>query len=335
MSSRRLRRATLAGALAAMIAAPAAGCSSGEDRGTAETAGRTLRIAGSDTMRILAERWGEAFSETSPGVEVSVEGGGSGRGIAALLNGATDLANASRPMREREKVLLIQGQSKTAREVPVALDALAVFVHPDNPVRALSIAQLRGIYTGEITRWDEVGGTDRAIEVYNRDEASGTYAYFQDHVLEGASYTESARVIAETATIIEAVEGDPGGIGYGGIAYVEKGVNALAVSAADGGEPVPPTPEAAVSGRYPLSRILYVYGAGPPGDLVGAYLDFVRSEAGERIVEEVGYYPLPEALPDAAGDDAPEAADAPAAAAEGEAPPSGEGDVAPAPGAGG
>jgi phosphate transport system substrate-binding protein len=281
-----------------------AACGGGEsDRADkAEASGQVLRVEGSDTMLYLSREWATAYESAHMEVDVRVEGGGSGRGIAALLNGDADLANASRPMREREKFLLMQGRSKTAREFPVALDALAVFVNRDNPVQSLTIDQLRRIYVGELTNWREVGGPDLAITVYNRDEASGTYAYFQDHVLDGAAYTDQAEVIPETAKIIEAVKDQKGGIGYGGIAYVEEAhgtVHGVDVASAEDGVPIAPTMENAVHGLYPLARLLYVYSAGTPTALQEDFLDFVRSARGQKIIEEVGYYPLPDRLPEA------------------------------------
>ncbi len=260
----------------------------------ATPAGRaTLTIKGSDTMVILAQRWAEAFMAESPDVAVQVSGGGSGTGIAALINGTTELANASRPMKDREKAQLQQARGRDAHETAVALDALAVYVQRDNPVQSLTLAQLKGIFRGQITRWSELGGPARPLILYSRANNSGTYAYFKEHVLEDEDFATTAQTLPGTAAVINAVSRDVNGIGYGGIAYAE-GVRTIPVSR-EGEAPVEPTLANATSGRYPLARYLYVYTAGAPSGLAARYLEFVLSPAGQRIVEGVGYYPLPSA----------------------------------------
>jgi phosphate transport system substrate-binding protein len=253
---------------------------------------RTITIKGSDTMVILAQRWAEEFMAQSPGSVVEVSGGGSGTGVAALMNGTTDVATASRAMKEHERTQLQQARDVQAVETPVALDALAVYVHRDHPVRHLTMDQLRGIYRGRIRRWDEVGGPARPIVLYSRENNSGTYVYFKDVVLGGMDFDAYTQTLPGTAAVIHAVSKDPTGIGYGGIAYTE-GVRVLALS--DGaGEPTMPTPEAALTGRYPLARPLHLYTAGPAQGLAGDFIAFALSPEGQRVVEGTGYYPLPE-----------------------------------------
>lgn len=268
--------------------APAEGTAQGEGR---RGAGNTLTVKGSDTMVILAQRWAEGFMRDNEGVSVQVSGGGSGTGIAALLNGTTDLANASRPMKDSERAQLQERRGKTAHETRVALDALAVYLHDDNPVQQLTVEQLRKIYRGEITNWSEVGGPDRGIVLYGRENNSGTYAYFKEHVLDDLDFAPRTQTLPGTAAVINAVARDPGGIGYGGIAYAE-GVHTIKLAEGDG-EPVEPTMENATSGRYPLSRYLHVYSAGEPSGLAARFLEFALSEKGQELVEGVGYYPLP------------------------------------------
>jgi phosphate transport system substrate-binding protein len=253
---------------------------------------RTVTVKGSDTMVILAQRWAEAFMAAHPGTTVQVSGGGSGTGVAALINGTTDVANASRRLKEPEREQLRKRRNTEAVEVPVALDALAVYAHRDSPVRSLTMDQLRRIYRGEITRWDEVGGPDQAIVLYSRENNSGTYVYFKDEVLGGMDFAVHTQTLPGTAAVINAVSKDRTAIGYGGIAYSED-VRVLDL-VVDDGEPVAPTLENAVSGRYPLARPLYVYTAASPSRAMADYIAFLLSPEGQRVVEGVGYYPLPE-----------------------------------------
>jgi len=280
--------------------------------GAAEAPGATtLTIKGSDTMVILAQRWAEGFMAANAGMTLQVSGGGTGTGIAALINGTADLANASRPMKDRERAQVLERRGGEAHETRVALDALAVYVQAASPIQSLTIPQIRGIFRGQITNWNQVGGPDHEIILYSRENNSGTYAYFKEHVLEDMDFAANVQTLPGTAAVINAISRDPFGIGYGGIAYSE-GARAIRV-AAEGGEPVEPNLANATSGAYPLSRFLYVYTAGAPTGIAQRYIDFVLSPAGQSIVEGVGYYPLPR-------DAAAPAAAAPAAAPEAAAP---------------
>lgn len=251
----------------------------------------TLTIKGSDTMVILAQKWAQAFMKANPGKVVQVSGGGSGTGIAALLNGTADLADASRPMKDKEKKQLVKRRGAQAQEFRVALDALAVYVPAASKVTSLTIPQLKKIFRGQAKNWKEVGGEDRPIILYSRENNSGTYAYFKEHVLDNEDFAATAQTLPGTAAVINAVSKDPGGIGYGGIGYA-KGVRTIDVAPA-GGEPVKPSMANATSGKYPLSRYLNIYSAGEPTGVAKEYLDFVLSPKGQEIVEGVGYYPLP------------------------------------------
>lgn len=252
--------------------------------------GATLSVKGSDTMVILAQRWAEGYMATHEGTAVQVSGGGSGTGIAALLGGTADIANASRPMNDRERASLSADRHAEAHETRVALDALAVYVHQDNAIPSLTMAQLSSIFRGQVTNWSEVGGPDRPIVLYSRENNSGTYAYFKEHVLHGGDFAAQAQTLPGTAAVINAISHDPNGIGYGGIGYAE-GVRVLPVS--NGGEPIPPTMQNALSGSYPISRYLFMYTAGEPSGLAADFLTWVVSPEGQALVEQAGYYPLP------------------------------------------
>jgi phosphate transport system substrate-binding protein len=225
------------------------------------------------------------------GAQVQVSGGGTGTGIASLLAGTADVANASRPMNDRERVTLSNDRHVEAHETRVALDALAIYVHTENPIASLSMEQLASIYRGQVTRWSEVGGPDRPIVLYSRENNSGTYAYFKEHVLGNMDFAVTAQTLPGTAAVINAVSRDVGGIGYGGIGY-GQGVRTVPLVGRDGA-PIQPTLENATSGEYPLSRFLFVYTAGEPTGLAADFLAFVTSEQGQRLVEQAGFYPLP------------------------------------------
>lgn len=254
-------------------------------------ASSTLTIKGSDTMVILAQKWAQAFMSANPGRVLQVSGGGSGTGVAALINGTADLANASRPIKDKERKQLSKRRGVEAHEFRVALDSLAVYVPAANKIESLTILQLKKIFRGQTTNWKDVGGEDREIVLYSRENNSGTYAYFKEHVLDNEDFAATAQTLPGTAAVINAVSKDPAGIGYGGIAYAE-GVRTVKV-AAEGSKPVEPSMENATSGTYPLSRFLNIYSAGEPSGVAKEYLDFVLSDEGQKVVEGVGYYPLP------------------------------------------
>lgn len=256
-----------------------------------QATGKTLTIKGSDTMVILAQTWAQAFMKAEPGSVLQVSGGGSGTGVAALINGTADLANASRAMKDKEKAQLKTRRNAEAVEFRVALDALAVYVQADNKIESLTVPQLKKIFRAQVTNWKDVGGPDKPIVLYSRENNSGTYAYFKEHVLENEDFAATAQTLPGTSAVINAISKDPNGIGYGGIAYA-KGVRAIKV-APEGAEAVEPTMENATSGRYPLARFLHIYSAGQTTGVGKAFLDFVLSESGQKIVEGVGYYPLP------------------------------------------
>lgn len=256
--------------------------------------GKNITIKGSDTMVILGQKWAEVFMQKNSSVSVQVTGGGSGTGIAALINGTTDIAESSRPMRDAEKESTKTRRGKDVLELPVAVDGLAVYVHEVNPLTEISIPQLKGIYTGLVKNWKEVGGNDERIILYSRENNSGTYAYFKEHVLENADFFPTAQTLPGTAAVINAVSKDRRGIGYGGIAY-GKGIKHLRVKKDEKSPAIEPSMDNVLQGKYPISRFLFWYFAGLPQGDAKKLADWVVSKDGQQVVENVGYYPLNEA----------------------------------------
>ena len=254
----------------------------------------TVTIKGSDTMVILGQRFAEEYMRQNPNVVIQVNGGGSGTGIAALINGTVDLAQSSRPMKPGEKEDVEKRRNATLHETAVALDALAVFVHETNPVKDLTIDQLAQIYTGKVTNWNEVGGADAPIVLYGRENSSGTYEYFKEHVLDKADFAPRVQTLAGTAAVINAVARDRNGIGYGGIAYAQ-GVRAIGVKKDAGSPAVEPTEENVANGTYPISRYLYFYWIDSASPQAQQFVNWAVSPDGQKLVENVGYFPLSEA----------------------------------------
>ncbi len=255
--------------------------------------GRNITVKGSDTLVILGQRWAEVFMSKNPGLTIQVTGGGSGTGIAALINGTTDICEASRPMKDAEKADAKAKRGKDVIELPVAVDGLAVYVNEANPITELTLAQIKSIYTGAVKNWKDVGGSDQKIILYSRENNSGTYVYFKEHVLENGDYYPTAQTLPGTAAVINAVAKDPRGVGYGGIAY-GKGIKHLNIKKDANSPAVAPTMENVLAAKYPISRYLYWYVAGQPQGDAAKLVDWVYSKEGQEIVEKVGYYPLTE-----------------------------------------
>ena len=290
------RTTTLQTLLAAGIALLIIACGGGE-RPAAE-GGRAARpkpvtVKGSDTMVILGQRIAEEYMKQTPTAMVQVTGGGSGTGIAALINGTVDLAQASRSMTDEEKQQVAQNRGAAVVERPVAIDALAVFIHGGNPVESLTIDQIKQIYQGKITNWRDVGGSDAEIILYGRESSSGTYDYFREHVLSKEDFAPRVQTLQGTAAIINAVSKDTAGIGYGGFAYASD-VKLIPIGA-EGKAPVAPSAETVASGEYPLARFLYYYYTENPSEALQAFVDFSLSAEGQAVVDKVGYFPLNEA----------------------------------------
>ena len=250
-----------------------------------------ITVKGSDTMVILGQRWAEEYMGAHPKATIQVTGGGSGTGISALINGTTEICQASRPMSAAEKEKLRDRYATVGVEIPVARDGLSVYVNASNPLSEITMDQLKLIFTGKVTNWKELGGPDGKIVVYSRENSSGTYVFFKEHVLKNADYTVRAQSMPGTAAVVNAVAKEKFGIGYGGAAYA-KGIKVLKVKQ-DAGSPAVTADEAHVKdGSYPLSRPLFFYLRNKPTGDVGAFVDWVLSAAGQTIVTKVGYYPV-------------------------------------------
>lgn len=269
-----------------------AACGGGGERREGAPAGsnKPLTIKGSDTMVILGQRLAEEYMKASPGTVVQVNGGGSGTGIAALINGTVDLAQSSREMKDDEKAKVKQARGSDVVETPVALDALGVFVHSASPVQSLTVAQVKDIYQGKVKNWSEVGGPNATIVLYGRESSSGTYDYFREHVLEKGDFAPNVQTLQGTAAIINAVGQDRNGIGYGGIAYAKE-VRPIAIAAA-GAQPVAPTEATVADGTYPLSRKLYFYYYGNAPERVTKFAQWTLTPEAQALVTKVGYFPL-------------------------------------------
>lgn len=272
-----------------------AAASTGPDTGRKSV----IQNKGSDTLVNLALAWAERYREVDPGVSIAVTGGGSGTGIAALINGTVDIANASRKMKENE-VVAAQENGIEPVEFTVAVDALAVIVNPDNPVSQLTIDQLSDIFTGRVTNWKELGGYDAPIVILSRETNSGTHVYFLEEVVRKGE-KENRDIFASQTLLMPSSQGitseirrNPNAIGYDGLGYVTEHEKTIAVAVTADGPFVQPTVETGADGSYPIARGLYMYTAGEPGEIMGEYLDWVMGAEGQEIVAELGFVPLPQ-----------------------------------------
>lgn len=250
-----------------------------------------IKIKGSDTVLPLTQKESETFLKKNPGSRITVTGGGSGVGIAAFLDGTTDVAMSSRKIKMSEK-LKLQDVGKSYKEQIIAFDALSIIVHPSNKINQLTREQLEGIFTGKITNWKEVGGDDLKIVAYSRESSSGTYEFFKEHVLKNKNYGSSLLMMPATGAIVQSVSQTKGAIGYVGLAYVEKTTKSLKVSYDKGKTFVEASLENAKSKLYPVVRPLFYYFLQTDEKKVKAFIDFVLSAEGQKIVEEIGYVPL-------------------------------------------
>ena len=255
-----------------------------------------ITVKGSDTLVILAQKWAEVYMGQHTDVKIQVSGGGTGTGFAALQSQTTDLCDASRKAKATEIANCIKAFAARPTEYKVALDGLSVYVNPENSLKELTIAQVGDIFTGKIKNWKEVGGADAPITVYSRENSSGTYEFFKEHVLKGKDFAASAQTMPGTAAIVQAVMKDKNGIGYGGAAYGGSS-KLLAIKKTDVSPAILPTEENVLSGAYPIWRHLYVY-INPALDKgeIAAYLTWIRSDDGQKYVKDIGYYPLPKNL---------------------------------------
>ena len=254
-------------------------------------AAKPITVRGSDTMVIMNARLAEDFMKTNPGTTIQVTGGGSGVGLAALLNGTVEIAASSRPIRPSEVDRLKQRFATLGHTVAIAKDGLAVYVNERNPVKELTLQQIQDIYTGKVTNWKQLGGSDATIILYSRENSSGTYVYFKDNVLNGKDFSSRAQTLQGTAAVVNAVAKDVNGIGYGGAAY-GKGIRFVSVKKDANSPAVQPTLETVKSNQYPISRNLYFYlRTAPKGD-TKKFIDWSLSPAGQKIVTDVGYFPV-------------------------------------------
>lgn len=252
--------------------------------------GQKISAKGSDTVLPLAQKEAEVFMNTTKGTNVSVTGGGSGVGIAALMDGSTDIAMASRSLKMDEK-MKFKSAKKDYTETIIGWDALAVIVNPGNKVGKLTRQQLEDIFVGKITNWKEVGGADMKIVVYSRESSSGTYEFFKEHVMNKKNFANNVLSMPATGAIIQSVSQTKGAIGYVGLAYLERKVKAVAVSF-ENGKFVTPSFANAHNGTYPIVRPLYFYNLKSTDAKVAPFVKFVKSAKGQSIVKEVGYIPV-------------------------------------------
>ena len=249
-----------------------------------------VTVKGSDTMVILSQKWAEVYMKKNPGTSIQVTGGGSGVGLAALINGSTDIANSSRPIKSSEVEKLKARYNSMGVEIPCAKDGLSVYLNKGNTVSTLTIKQIGQIFAGKITNWKEVGGADASIKLYGRESSSGTFTFFKDNVVR-TDFSPSCQTLPGTAAIVNAVKKDKYSIGYGGAAYAE-GVKDCAVKKDDKSPAILPTGTTIKNHTYPISRYLYMYLKSKPTGETKAFIDWILSPAGQGLIEEVGYFPL-------------------------------------------
>ncbi len=261
---------------------------------------RSIQNKGSDTLVNLALAWAEEYRVVDPSVSIAVTGGGSGTGIAALINGTVDIANASRKMKEKE-IAAAQENGINPVEYTVAIDALAVVVNLENPVSELTIAQLADIYTGRTTNWRELGGNDAPIILLSRETNSGTHVYFLEEVVRKGDkenediFAPKTLLMPSSVGITSELRRNPNAIGYDGFGYVDPHHEKMIAISIDGKSPyVMPSVESGSDGSYPISRGLYMYTAGEPTEVMAEYLDWVMGPDGQTIVAKLGFVPLPQ-----------------------------------------
>jgi phosphate transport system substrate-binding protein len=296
-ASRSRSRTLLPGLVAAGLAVS---CGGGSGQQSATPANTVIQNKGSDTMVNVAQVWAEEYRKAAPTVEVEVSGGGSGVGIAALIRGTVDVANSSRDLKPSEAEQATKNTGKPPVGFTVGFDALAVFVHKDNPLSEVTLQQLHDIYAedGKAARWSELGVTipgvkDDTIVRVSRQSSSGTYEFFREHALGNKDFRLGSRDLNGSKEVVELVGSTPTAIGYSGMGYATAAVKMLKVAKAKGEPAVSPAVAAVHDKSYPLARSLHVYTLGEPQGAVKAYVDWILSDAGQKIVEDSGYVPVP------------------------------------------
>ena len=279
--------------LVLFIIAALGACGGGEQR-------QVIQNKGSDTLVNVAQAWAEAYQDVNPAVVVAVSGGGSGTGIAALINGTVDLANASRAIKDKEIKLAKENGQNPIKHV-VGFDALVVFLHSENPLSEISIEQLAEIYgdNGSYTTWTDLGVEvpgcqDQEIVVVSRQNNAGTYAYFRGAVLGKGDFRLGTRDMHGSKDVVDLVENTPCAIGYSGLAYATDHVKLACIATATGGACQNPSVASALDGSYPIARPLFMYTNGEPGGHVGEYLNWIKSKEGQCIILKKGYAPATE-----------------------------------------
>ena len=250
-----------------------------------------IKVKGSDTVLPLSQKEAEKYMKSHNGSSITVIGGGSGVGIAALIDGSTDIAQSSRKLKMDEKMKL-QEAGRNIKEVQIAWDALSIVVNPSNPVKQLTREQIEGIYTGKIKNWKEVGGADLAIVAYSRESSSGTYEFFKENVMNKKNFGTSILNMPSTGAIVQSVSQTKGAIGYIGFAYMEKTVHDIKVSYDHGKTFIEPSVANAKSKVYPITRPLFYYYDKKIEKNVMPFINYVLSEEGQKTVAEVGYITL-------------------------------------------
>jgi len=259
----------------------------------------TIENKGSDTIVNLALAWAEKYQEIKPAVQLSVTGGGSGTGIAALINGTVDIANASRRMKEEEKQKAIDNGSHPV-EFVIARDAIAIIVNPENPVDNLTLEQISDIYSGKINNWQELGGEDRPIVRLSRETNSGTHVYFLEEVIRlgqkdnNTLFSSNTLLLPSSEGIGAEIRQNPNAIGYDGLGYVTDDLKVIGVAAGGSELYILPSSTTVHSGEYPIARDLYMYTNGVPAGAIQEYLDWILSDEAQKIVAELGFVPVSE-----------------------------------------
>ncbi len=258
---------------------------------------KTIEDIGSDTIVNLALAWAEAYQTVNPALRISVSGGGSGTGLAALINKTTDIANASRKIKD-EEVQSARQNGVEPHEIEIARDAIGVIVNPTNPVQQLTLPQISAIYSGKITNWKDVGGDDRPIVLLSRESNSGTHVFFLEQVVrlgnskDKTLFSQDTLLLPSSEGIMAEVRQNPNAIGYDGLGYITPDVKTLAIASKDGGEFVKPSIATVNNGKYPIARPLFMYTNGEPQGDVKTYLDWILGPDGQKIVGELGFVPL-------------------------------------------
>jgi phosphate transport system substrate-binding protein len=263
--------------------------------------GSSINIIGSNTLTPLTSVWAEEFMKTHPDVSIAVSGPGSGAGIAALIDGTTDICQASRKIKQSETDQA-EANGVHPYEIQVASDGLSVVVHPSNKVSELTIAQLSAIYTNQITNWQEVGGNDAPIVALSRDTNSGTHVFFKEHVVQmlglptenkTLEYGPEVLFLSSTEVGVTEIAQNPNAIFYAGLGYVTNQVKVVAVKKTANDPAILPSGETVLDGTYPISRPLFYYTNGEPTGAIKTFIDYCLSPEGQAKVTEVGYVPLP------------------------------------------